>query len=55
MEDKNQPDLILIVFVPLRRFSFMLGTHMKESKKSTSKENLDFLKKNGVAIPVALV
>ena len=41
---------ILIVFVPLRRFSFLLGTHMKETPNTNSAENLDLLKKVALAI-----
>ncbi len=41
---------ILILFVPLRRFSFLLGTHMKETPNISSAENLDLLKKVALAI-----
>ena len=41
---------ILIVFVPLKRFSFMLGTHMKETPVTSVDENMDLLKSVTIAI-----
>jgi hypothetical protein len=41
---------ILIVFVPLKRFSFILGTHMKETPVSSVNENMDLLKSVSIAI-----
>jgi hypothetical protein len=41
---------ILIVFVPLKRFSFILGTHMKETPVASGAENMDLLKSVSVAI-----
>jgi hypothetical protein len=41
---------ILIVFIPLKRFAFILGTHMKETPATAADENLDLLKAVGTAI-----
>ena len=41
---------ILIVFVPLKRFSFLLGTHMKETPETDVSENIVLLKAVGVGI-----
>ena len=41
---------ILIVFVPLKRFSFLLGTHMKETPTTPAAENLKLLKSVGLAV-----
>jgi len=41
---------ILIVFVPLKRFSFILGTHMKETPANEVDEKLALLKEVGIAI-----
>jgi hypothetical protein len=41
---------VLIVFVPLKRFSFLLGTHMKETPVSPANENMDLLKSVSIAI-----
>ena len=41
---------ILIVFVPLKRFSFLLGIHMKETPKTAVSENMVLLRAVGVGI-----
>jgi len=41
---------ILIVFIKLKRFSFILGEHMKETPETTASENLELLKAVGLAI-----
>ena len=41
---------ILIVFVPLKRFSFLLGTHMKVTPESDVSENMVLLRAVGVAV-----
>jgi hypothetical protein len=41
---------ILIVFVPLKRFSFLLGTHMKVTPETAVPENMEILKAVGIAI-----
>ena len=44
---------ILILFVPLKKFSFLLGTHMKEAPGTTATENIEILKVVEVAIQMA--
>jgi hypothetical protein len=41
---------ILILFVPLRNFSFLLGTHQKETPELAATENMILLRSVGVAI-----
>jgi hypothetical protein len=41
---------ILIVFIPLKRFAFILGTHMRETPETPVGENLKLLKTVGTAI-----
>ena len=41
---------ILIVFVPLKRFSFILGTHMKVTPETSAAEYLELLKAVGLAV-----
>ena len=41
---------ILIVFVPLKRFSFLLGIHMKESPETAADENMAILVSDALAI-----
>ena len=41
---------ILILFVPLKRFSFLLGTHMKETPEIAVNLNMEILKAVEIAI-----
>lgn len=41
---------ILILFVPLKRFSFLLGTHMKETPETSTIGNIEKLRAVGIAI-----
>ena len=41
---------ILILFIPLRKFSFLLGTHMKETPGTPATENMKMLRAVEVAI-----
>ena len=41
---------ILIVFVPLKRFSFLLGTHMKETPETAVSDNIGLLRALSIAI-----
>ena len=41
---------ILILFVPLKKFSFLLGTHMKETPEIATAENRVLLRTVGLAI-----
>lgn len=41
---------ILILFFPLKRFSFLLGTHMKETPETSANGNIELLRSVGLAI-----
>jgi len=41
---------IIIVFIPLRKFSFLLGTHMKETPSTSAIEKLEMLKSVETAV-----
>lgn len=41
---------VLILLVPLKRFSFLLGTHMKVTPETAASENMVLLRAVGIAI-----